>query len=244
MMMLRFVCCLLIGVCFVMIQDSGEPGQAQVAETAEFSIPVRMKYLVSLPDEYESKKKWPLVLFLHGAGERGTNIDKVKVHGPPKLIEAGKKFPFVTISPQCPGGRWWDTTELMGLLDHVQQKYRIDKDRIYVTGLSMGGFGTWSLAARAPNRFAAIAPICGGGDPMWARGIAHIPTWAFHGARDRVVPVERTKSMVDAIKTRNPGVKVTIYPDANHDSWTATYENPKFYEWLLSHSRATTERSR
>ena len=112
------------------------------------------------------------MLFLHGAGERGNDLNLVKKHGPPRLVEEGKSFPFVIVSPQCPENHWWEPVALTGLLDEIVEKYKIDKDRIYVTGLSMGGFGTWSLAAYSPKRFAAIVPICGGGEAVAAKVFA------------------------------------------------------------------------
>jgi predicted peptidase len=146
-----------------------------------------MGYLLYLPKDYEKQASWPLVMFLHGAGERGDDLELVKVHGPPKLIKQGKEFPFIVISPQCPKDKWWEPVELTALLDDVIKKHKVDQDRIYITGLSMGGFGTWRLAAFIPKRIAAIAPICGGGDAISVRAIKHIPTWAFHGAKDEVV---------------------------------------------------------
>jgi predicted peptidase len=124
---------------------------------------------------------------------------------------------------------------LTALLDQLESSYNVDPTRIYVTGLSMGGFGTWRLASFTPQRFAAIAPICGGGESYWARSIQHIPTWVFHGAKDEVVSVERSQEMVDALKGLGAEPKLTIYPDAGHDSWTETYDNDQLYEWLLSH---------
>jgi predicted peptidase len=177
------------------------------------------------------------LLFLHGAGERGDNLDLVKRHGPPKLIEAGKEFPFIVVSPQCPADKWWEPIELVALLDAIGQKYKVDPDRVYVTGLSMGGFGTWHLAAYAPERLAAIAPICGGGEIYWAKRFAHLPVWAFHGAKDTGVPLERSQVMVDELKKLGGHPKFTIYPEAGHDAWTATYDNPQLYEWLLAQKR-------
>lgn len=223
-------------LCMPMTQDQQDT--TQTAEKMEVQVTVRMQYLLALPQDYETKDKWPLVLFLHGAGERGTDLEKVKVHGPPKLIAKGKQFPFITVSPQCPRNRWWDAGQLNELVTHIEKKYKVDADRIYVTGLSMGGFGTFSLAAYAPERWAAIAPVCGGGDPISARRTNHIPTWVFHGARDRVVPEARSSEMVEALERRGGNVKYTVYPDAGHDSWTATYDDPKFYEWLLQQKRS------
>ncbi|QDU59841.1 Endo-1,4-beta-xylanase Z precursor [Planctomycetes bacterium Pan216] len=200
-------------------------------------VPVEMGYLLYLPEDYTKKKSWPLLLFLHGMGERGDDLELVKKHGPPKLVEAGKEFPFIVVSPQCPDTQWWEPIELMALLDEIEKKYSVDKDRIYVTGLSMGGFGTWRLAAYAPNRFAAIAPVCGGGEAYWGKLINHLPVWAFHGAKDKAVPLERSEAMVNAIEKNKGEPKLTVYPEAGHDSWTETYDNPELYEWLLKHER-------
>jgi predicted peptidase len=200
-------------------------------------VKVEMDYLLALPKGYDKQDAWPLVLFLHGAGERGDNLELVKKHGPPKLIGDGKEFPFIVVSPQCPKDVWWEPIELTALLDQVIKTHKVDEDRIYVTGLSMGGFGTWRLAALTPNRFAAIAPICGGGEEYWARRFSHVPTWAFHGAKDKGVPVERSQKMIDAMKEEGGEPKLTVYPEAEHDSWTETYNNPMFYEWLLAQKR-------
>jgi predicted peptidase len=210
-----------------------------------------LKYLLYLPADYgRDNRRWPLVLFLHGAGERGDNLDLVQKHGPPKRIAAGEEFPFIVVSPQCPKGSWWTPEATNILLDEVAATYAVDADRVYVTGLSMGGFGTWALAIDQPNRFAAIAPICGMGDTKQAERIQHIPTWVFHGGKDKVVPIKGTRTlrsgmkglygsqdMVDALKAAGGKPKLTIYPDAGHDSWTATYDNEKFYEWLLQQRR-------
>ena len=210
----------------------------QTSQRLDVTIKVAMGYLLYLPNDYDTKESWPLVLFLHGSGERGDDVELVKTHGPPKLIGEGKEFPFIVVSPQCPKSQSWEPLELTALLDELTRTHKVDQDRIYVTGLSMGGFATWELAALTPNRFAAIAPICGGGEPYWTRRFKHLPTWAFHGARDTGVPVERTQEMIDAL-TKNGGTpKLTIYPEAEHDSWTETYNNPEFYEWLLAQKRA------
>lgn len=211
----------------------------QVAATFDSNIHVRINYLLYLPPDYATKEKVPLLVFLHGAGERGDDLEKVKRHGPPKLIDQGKTFPFIIVSPQCGTGQWWTTkqAELTALIDDIVSKYKVDRERIYLTGLSMGGFGTWSLAAYTSDRFAAIIPICGGGEPIAARVLKNTPVWAFHGGKDPIVAVKRSQEMVDAINKANGDAKLTIYPDAGHDSWTATYDNPEIYEWLLAHKR-------
>lgn len=203
---------------------------------------VRLNYLLYLPKDYSnSKKDQPLILFLHGAGERGDDLELVKIHGIPKIVEKQKDFPFIAISPQCPEENWWPNPwlieSLSALLDEIISKYRVNENRIYLTGLSMGGFGTWHLAETYPDRFAAIAPICGGGMPWMAPRIKDVPVWVFHGAKDEVVPIEKSKEMVEALKKCGGNVKFSIYPEAGHDSWTETYDNPKLYEWFLEHHR-------
>lgn len=215
---------------------AAKPG-VQESGTLDRTIRLKMQYLIYLPDEYDEKESWPLLVFLHGAGERGDNLQKVKIHGPPKLIDGGKKFPFIVASPQCPAEEWWQSQQLSALVDDLVEKYKVDEDRIYITGLSMGGFGTWGLASYEPHRYAAIAPICGGGEAYRTRRFPHLPVWAFHGAKDFVVPLERSQMMIDALKKHGGKPKFTVYPEAEHDSWTETYENPELYEWLLSQKR-------
>lgn len=210
-------------------------------KTLDVQHPIKLGYLLSIPKDYDQKENWPVVLFLHGAGERGENLELVKVHGPPKQVAAGKDLPFILVAPQCPKNRWWEPISLTALLDEVESNYNVDKSRIYVTGLSMGGFGTWNLAAHSPERFAAIAPICGGGDPfVVARRIGkELPVWVFHGDQDNVVPIKRSQEMVEALQRIKSDVKFTVYPNVGHDSWTKTYDDEAFYEWLLSHRRTS-----
>ena len=182
---------------------------------------------------------WPLMVFLHGAGERGSDLKKVKVHGPPKIVENKKDFPFILVSPQCPEDVWWPekVEVLIALVDDITGRYKVDKKRIYLTGLSMGGYGTWALAAQYPDRFAAIAPICGGGSRVMSFNLKDVPIWVFHGAKDRVVPIKESEEMVKAIRKLGGDVKFTIYPDAGHDSWTETYNNQELYDWFLEHRK-------
>lgn len=199
----------------------------------------RLRYLLSLPEGYEAdtEKRWPLVVFLHGAGERGDQLANVAKHGPPKLAAAGEKFPFILVAPQCPANEWWTEQPVLQLIDHLEDTLRVDASRIYLTGLSMGGYGTWHFTTLAPKRFAAVVPICGGGVPYRMRLIPHLPVWAFHGAKDSTVPLEETTRLVEALKKAgNEQVKLTVYPEAGHDSWTEAYADPGLYEWLLSHS--------
>ena len=209
----------------------------QKAARLDAQVRVTLDYLLWLPPDYDKKDSWPLLLFLHGGGERGNDLNLVKTHGPPKLIEQGKQFPFIVVSPQCPKDGSWQPLELTALLDDVVARYKVDQDRIYVTGLSLGGFGTWSLAAHSPNRFAALVPICGGGETYWTKQLSHVAVWAFHGAKDEGVPVRRSQEMVEALSKNGGNPKLTVYPDLAHNSWTATYDNPELYTWLLQQRR-------
>jgi predicted peptidase len=200
-----------------------------------------LRYLVHLPDAYDADpgRPWPLVLFLHGAGERGSDLDLAAVHGPPRLADDGHEFPFILVTPQCAESSQWvaELSTLSGLLDEVVSTHRVDPARISVTGLSMGGFGTWSLAVRYPDRFAAIAPICGGLWMQSAAPIRHLPVWAFHGDADDVVPISATEEITSELRSLDADVRFTRYAGVGHDSWTETYDNPELYDWLLSHRR-------
>lgn len=203
---------------------------------------IDLKYLLHLPDDYSQfNNNFPLILFLHGAGERGNDLNLVKIHGIPKIVERQKDFPFIAVSPQCPENKWWADPWLIealnALLEEIVAAYRVDESRIYLTGLSMGGFGTWHLAMMYPEKFAAIAPICGGGMPWMAFRIKDVPVWTFHGAKDEVVPLHRSEEMVEALEKIGGNVKFTIYPEAGHDSWTETYNNPELYKWFLRHQK-------
>lgn len=229
----------IILVSFILITTSFSQTEKQTTHNfqKEIKLTLDANYLLYLPEDYnENEEKFPLVLFLHGAGERGNDLEKVKVHGLPRLVNEGKEFPFIIVSPQCPELVFWNTDLLSSLVDEIESNYRVDKNKIYVTGLSMGGHGTWSLALTQPNRFAAIAPVCGWADTVNANTIAHLPIWVFHGAKDAVVPVKASKDMVSALKNYGSDVRLTIYPEANHDSWTETYNNEELYKWLLEQS--------
>jgi predicted peptidase len=232
--------CTMIGM--PVFADDGEKAKSKQQEKSfeqEITVKVKFNYLLYLPEGYETpgEKRWPMILFLHGAGESGDDLAKVKIHGIPKIVETKQDFPFIVVSPQSPRGGW-NADNLTALLDDVISKYKVDKDRVYLTGLSMGGFGTWSLASAHPERFAAIAPICGGGSPSRADRLKGVPIWAFHGAKDPVVPLAASEDMIKALKKLGENPKFTVYPEAQHDSWTETYNNPELYKWFLEHSLA------
>lgn len=220
-------------------ENPGEKGRQWLFGLKAKTGSIKHNYLLFTPEDYDKDptKKWPLILFLHGSGERGSDLQKVKVHGPPKIVETRKDFPFIVVSPQCPNNENWLAADLIHLLDEVCAKTRVDPDRIYLTGLSMGGFGTWSLITQYPDRFAAIAPICGAGDPEDVERIKNVPAWIFHGTKDQAVPVQRGRDMFEALKKIGGRVKYTEYPDADHDSWTRTYANEELYKWFMEQKR-------
>jgi predicted peptidase len=198
-------------------------------------------YWLFLPSQYDEKpdQKWPLLLFLHGAGECGSDLELVKLHGPPKLVtQRPNDFPFVVVSPQAPASDKpyvdrWEAPLLAELVDQVAAKFAVDTDRLYVTGLSMGGYGTIRLCANYPGKFAAAVPVCGGGWNNYASNLVPVPMWFFHGDHDLAVPVEMSTDLVRSIRLKGGQPKLTIYDNVGHDSWTATYNNPEVYTWLL-----------
>lgn len=242
----------LIGVILISLATGVLPAEpmaaagGQVARSMERQVQttVALDYLLFLPGDYERDegREWPLILFLHGAGERGDDINLVAVHGPPKIVGQKEDFPFVVASPQCPKGEVWDPGRVLALLDELLESYRIDPERVYLTGLSMGGFGTWETGVAAPERFAALVPICGGGraiDVFLSGGarrarLKEMPIWAFHGEKDEVVPPGQSMEMVEAFRAiGNREARLTIYEQAGHDSWTETYNDPALYDWML-----------
>lgn len=216
-----------------------------------------LPYRLLEPAGAEAGRKYPLVLFLHGAGERGDDNTAPLKHAARDFADPGlrARHPAYVVIPQCPAnGKWsdvdWskDASDLperasdamqttKELLDEMVEKAAVDRDRIYVTGLSMGGFGTWDVIARHPDFFAAAAPICGGGDPATVGRFKSLPIWCFHGAQDQVVKVARSREMVESLRAAGSGVRYTEYPDAQHDSWTRTYANPEFHDWLFAQRR-------
>lgn len=197
------------------------------------------KLILYLPDDYDATapKKWPLIIFLHGSGERGVDISLVEKHGPPKIFKANGDSPFIVASPQLPENATWSSDFVNALLDELIVRLNVDIDRVYLTGLSLGGHGTWSAAAKSPERFAAIAPICGRGNIKNACALKNVPIWAFHGDIDPVVLIGDQRNMVEAVNACGGQARFTVYPGVGHDAWTSTYENPELYAWFLQHRR-------
>jgi predicted peptidase len=217
----------------------------------------KLPYRLLKPMTVESDRKYPLVVLLHGAGERGDDNEKQLIHGVPEFLkpENRRNYPCFLIAPQCPEGKKWvevdwgaDTTMqpkepsepmrlVLGLIDQVQKDYPIDPKRIYITGLSMGGFGTWDAIARRPDLFAAAVPVCGGGDESTAPKISKIPIWAFHGSKDPAVKVAQTLRMVEALRKAGGDPGITIYPGEGHASWVPAYRDAAMMKWLFAQKK-------
>ena len=194
-----------------------------------------MEYLIRYPANYKEGNRYPVVLFLHGAGTRGNDIDILKKNVFMSISEQYEDFSFVLVAPHCKHGTWYDHFELLKrfTLRIIAAEFT-DPERVYVVGNSMGGYGTWQLAMCMPERFAAILPICGGGMYWNAGCLVNVPTWAFHGECDNVVHVDDSKRMVEAINKRGGNAKLTLYPNTKHDCWTVTYKNRAVFEWLFA----------
>ena len=209
---------------------------------AQNNIEQDLNYLLYLPNEYDqSEQVFPLVLFLHGAGERGDDLENLKIHGIPKLINEGRSFPFISLAPQCPNDGYWDKPEyvstLISLVKTVMKDTRVDPKRVYGTGLSIGGLGTLAIAIKDPELFSAIIPICGGADLEKIQRLNKLPMWIFHGDRDDVIPLDNSISIYQSLRSVNENVFLTVYAGVDHDSWTETYENDDIYDWLLKFSK-------
>lgn len=193
-------------------------------------------YNVYVPKEYTPDKQWPLVLALHGVGERGDDgLLQTEVGIGRAIRRHADWFPCIVVMPQCPPKMFWDKAagSIGESLTDVRKAYNIDPNRIYLTGLSMGGFGTWMYGAMHPDIFAALVPICGGGNPEDADKLAKMPIWAFHGKKDPVVAPEKTKQMVDAVKNAGGDIRHTEFPDVGHNAWDPAYDDPDTMKWLL-----------
>ena len=218
---------------------------------------LKLPYRMLSPKKIVKGKTYPLVLFLHGAGERGTDNDKQLVHGCGEFAKPNnrQKYPCFVVAPQCPDGKRWVEVDwnlpshtmpekpsvslkaALELVEKLAAELPVDKSRIYITGISMGGFGTWDAIQRRPELFAAAIPVCGGGDVAQAPKLKDMPIWAFHGDKDSVVMPRRTKDMVEAIAKAGGSATLSLYPGVDHNSWTATYSNPQVLAWLFEQKK-------
>jgi len=261
------ICLMLSLGCMILNAEPSEDAHDRGSFKATLSRSVEYEYLIFLPRGYESElnRRWPTILFLHGTRESGADLSLLLDCGPARVIreaipqqfslptvsEAANvlRNEFIVVSPRCPRGTGWDAEALVALLDDISGRYRVDGKRVYATGVSMGGFGTWSVGLRYPERFAGIAPVSGGGDlvdvgaglPGKYSALHSLPIWAFHGAKDTQVPISEAERMISAVKrvSRNESILLSSYPDAGHDVQTElqTYTNPELYRWFLAHTR-------
>lgn len=191
--------------------------------------------VVSFPNTYDEQNPYPTILFLHGAGSRGNDLELLKNNPYFSLTAQHDDFPFITVAPQCSKNSWFDHFEaLEALVAEVSEYSFVDSSRIYLMGASMGGYATWQLAMSMPECFTAIVPICGGGMYWNAARLVDLPVWAFHGALDKTVLVEETVKMIEAINQKGGNAKLTIYPENTHDAWSDTYSNCEVFGWLLN----------
>lgn len=226
-----------IFLAIVFVSFSAKAQEFKMEFNKEIKKQQQVSYILDYPQN--TKTPVPLIVFLHGSGERGSDLEKVKAHSPftyKNLI----KEPVAILAPQCPENFWWNTDAVYYLIKEIQEKYKIDASRIYLTGLSMGGWGTWKLANEHPEMFAAVAPVCAPSD-RWMKATIHryknLPIKIFHGGNDDVVSPITSIEMYQELKKVNPNVSLTIFPDDNHNSWDSTYSNPEFYAWLLSNKK-------
>ncbi|WP_372774931.1 alpha/beta hydrolase-fold protein [Mangrovibacterium sp.] len=229
MSFLKFNLCLLLFLVVAVVELSAQSSENKV----------RYNYLTYIPASYDSTKSdlYPVIIYLHGRSVSGSNLNRVRTYGLPFFLDRGKKLDFIVIAPQCPWGKNWASENWMDtLMTELNTQYRVDNDRIYLTGMSLGGFGTWELANRYPNRFAAIAPLCGGGKTEWAENLFHIPIWVFHGVQDRLVPVLRSDQMVNAIKEHDSLIKYSRLSAKGHDLHRV-YDDNELYTWLSQFTR-------
>jgi predicted peptidase len=221
---------------------------------------VSYKYQVFVPKGYSPEKKWPVIFFLHGAGERGSDGESQTAIGLPARLRLNPDFPAIVVMPQCERGAWWGDpimeAQAFRALDQAMKEFKGDPQRVYLTGLSMGGYGAWAFAYKYPERFAAVVPVCGGVvgsrrfmvPPEWhplarapedpyketASHLTRIPIWAFHGDSDPVVPVTESRKLTEAIKAAGGKVRYTEYPGVGHNSWERAYAEKELLDWMLA----------
>ena len=200
-----------------------------------------LRYYLYYPEAYaeSDKDSFPLLLFLHGGGESGQDLEALKTNGPPKLLAEGKQFPFLVLAPQHPHPKkWWNIRAVMELLETVIEENRVDRDRIYLTGLSRGGSAAWELAVQYPDSFAAMMVVCGMTPVPYAHWIdKNMPIWVFHGALDAVIPIEHSEKMVARLKEMGYPVRFTRYEDVAHNAWERAYTTEEVYSWFMEQKK-------
>jgi predicted peptidase len=225
-----------------LLQSCAAQSTSQLIDAEMKTVTVeKLNYYLYYPEDYEtsSDKKFPLLLFLHGGGESGDSLVAVKRNGPPKLIAQGKQFPFLILAPQNPNQKkWWNTRAVNQLLDSIVENNKIDKNRIYLTGLSRGGGAAWEMVVQYPDKFAALAVVCGMTPVPYAAWIdKEMPIWVFHGEEDASIPISESEAMVKRLIEMNYDVKFTRYPGVGHDSWVKAYNTEALYTWFIEQKR-------
>lgn len=197
-----------------------------------------IQYVVKYPDKFDDCEKYPVILFLHGAGTRGNDIEVLLNNPYFRITDAMDDYPFITFAPLCSANTWFDIFgELKEFVCMLIEKDCVDNKRVYLMGASMGGYATWQLGMSMPEYFAAMVPICGGGMYWNAGRLVEIPIWAFHGKKDTTVLMEESLKMVDAVNQYGGNAKITVYPDNGHDAWSDTYANQDVFNWMLEHKK-------
>jgi predicted peptidase len=252
---------LAIGVVLALTWPAGARQDGEVFQGRSLTIEGKtFQYRVFVPKGWSGKKKWPVILFLHGAGERGDdNLEQTRVGIGPAILRQQDSLKSIVVMPQCPRNRWWSEPDMQAMalksLDQTAKEFNGDAARTYLTGLSMGGYGSWTLAATNPKKFAAIVVVCGGvrppprlnlpqamtgfaaeADPYGAVAarVGKTPVWAFHGDADLAVPVTESRNMVEALKAARGDVRYNEYPGVGHNSWDKAYAEPELFPWLMS----------
>jgi predicted peptidase len=226
----------------ILLQGCAAQSKSQLINgSMETVVTEELRYYLYYPEDYnvDSLEQFPLLLFLHGGGESGDSLITVKRNGPPKLIARGKQFPFLILAPQNPNRmKWWNTAAVMQLLDTIVANNRVDRRRIYLTGLSRGGGAAWELAVQYPDKFAAMAVVCGMAPLPYAAWIdKKMPIWVFHGEEDESIPISESENMVKRLLGMGYQVRFTRYPDVGHDAWIQAYNTEELYEWFMEQSR-------
>jgi len=228
---------LLLGCLFCLQSCVAQKNAQLINAEMETLVSESLGYYLYFPKDYKSEKnkKFPLLLFLHGGGESGDSLSTLKSNGPPKLIVEGKQFPFLILAPQNPyKKKWWNTRAVAQLLDTIVENNRVDKNRVYLTGLSRGGSAAWEMAVQYPDKFAALAVVCGMTPLPYANWInKELPIWVFHGDQDKSIPISESVNMVDKLKVMGYNVKFTIYEGVGHNSWENAYTNEELYSWFV-----------
>ena len=217
------------------------PGAQAATDTpVSLTLQATLRYWLYVPPGYaeQAEHRWPLVFFLHGSGERGRELQRVKAHGLPKLLEAGQAVPAIVVSPQCDDDLDWDPHLLHALLLALRTQLHIDPQRVTVTGLSMGGAGCWDWAMHYPEDLAGIAPVCGYSRPLRLARMRAVPVRAYHGSDDTVVRPDEQRELVNALRMDGGDADLTIYPGVGHDAWNPAYADPGLLPWLLARRRA------